>query len=136
MVVDPHCNVINPARALGIKAKEFMSLLDTVEMDLLPTVESAINTRKASGQAEREEGALIEAVLPKVETRLGQQSELLAIRSEIKRQKTKLRQSGILAKLFGISAYRKLRLARMRQRFQQVANPCKHEAAHEELRAS
>ena len=110
VVVDPHGNVISPTRALGIKSKEFLSRLKYLDTQSLPSLDECISRLNGRNSFEQEIGP--PKPLP---------PELKELQTQITVMKNKLRKSGILAKYFGLSAYRKRKIARMRRQFKETS---------------
>lgn len=131
LVVDPHGNIINPARDLGIKVKDFKAQMKDLDLREIPSVESL---KLKSGSAADAQSTPPLSIQPEEAKPLGFDCpELLAMQSAITRQKEKLRESGMLAKVFGLQAYRKRKLVKMRRQFQKLAKGERTSSMHEDL---
>lgn len=116
VIVDPHGNVINPARELGMKSKKFMSRIDDLNTDSLLSVDETVASLK--GEGKRQEKIDRPELFP---------PELKSLQAKITQVKGKLRKGGMLAKCFGLNAYRKKRLCALRRDFRRIATYA-HEA--------
>ena len=110
VVVDPHGNVINPVRSLGLKSKELLEGLQGLDADALPSVNTVLDEQSKKNEVSAEPKPM--RTLP---------PELTKLQEQISELKGKLRASGALAKCFGIAAYRKRKLVAMRQRFKSLS---------------
>ena len=111
VVVDPHGNVINPVRSLGLKSKEFMEGLNGLDEMSLSSLDGVLKSQTSEPVIDDDDTVKTGGGRPSVNPALE------AIQSEISGLKTKLRQSGVLSRWFGLSAYRKRKLVRLRQQF-------------------
>ncbi|MGB0372015.1 MAG: relaxase/mobilization nuclease domain-containing protein [Opitutales bacterium] len=103
VVVDPHGNVINPVRALGITTKEFKERLGNLS-DI-----QALNDTPKDTQKERAQFILNKR--KEMEDALGMSSIL----SKILKIEFKIAQAGILQRLTGIQSFRIRKLESLRQ---------------------
>ena len=110
VVIDSHGNVINPARELNIKSREFVSRIKDVDTEGLSSVDECMTRHKQSKLTQRE---VISAV--------PQRPELIELEARISDLKRRLRSGGTLAACFGISAYRKRKLVRLCRDFRAMS---------------
>jgi len=120
VVIDPHGNVINPARELGVKSKEYMSRIEDVDVDALPRVDEAVTCLKKNNGPKQDMDKPALQLTP----------ELQSLQTQITQVKGKLRKGGILAKCFGLNTYRKRRLCSLRRDFQRTAKQVHEAMAH------
>ena len=121
VVIDPHGNVINPARALGVKAKEFKEGIQGMGKGEIPALDDVLRNRLID-TVTGSDVADVDGQTATKDERMENQPELDAIQAEVSRLKRKLREDGVFSRLFGLHAYRKRKLVQVRQQFRDVAN--------------